>query len=429
MLNRKMRVAGVAALCAIALGCQKASPTRPSGVDTASAEAASVTDARTGATIIAARASSPASGAQISWVAQPITLSVTNGVTTGSAPLTYNFEVSTDSAFGKLTQSKTGVVAGAGTTSVALDKLAGSTTYYWRVQVKPANGTGPYSAVRSFVVGPEIILGAPTPVSPVNGANAFTPAQLVARNIPRSGPVGPLTYTFQIASDSNFSDVLFNQDVAEQGGGGDAQTTAVANGVALVGGRTYFWRYKVTDARNGIATAYSAGTTFVAQSFNFATAKIWDSPPDVGVWPETTKITSIEFTGNAMRVDFDRREGPNRWPDQIPPGFQGPLQYTLGMCRYLEGGWHCSGVVEFWYGRDLNDTAPPSRFWREWWYDSARWGVLGVYPPQEGETVGVFVGSGDLRGRTWTRATCPGVCERSNVAFVPFTTGGASYSY
>ena len=40
MLNRNMRVATVAALCALALGCEKASPTRPSGVDTASGSAA-----------------------------------------------------------------------------------------------------------------------------------------------------------------------------------------------------------------------------------------------------------------------------------------------------------------------------------------------------------------------------------------------------
>ena len=43
--------------------------------------------------------------------------------------------------------------------------------------------------------------------------------------------------------------------------------------------------------------------------------------------------------------------------------------------------------------------------------------------------VGVFVGAGDLRGRTWTRATCPGICERSNIQFVPFTTGYAYYGY
>ena len=41
----------------------------------------------------------------------------------------------------------------------------------------------------------------------------------------------------------------------------------------------------------------------------------------------------------------------------------------------------------------------------------------------------VFVGAGDLRGRTWTRANCPGICERSNIQFVPFTTGYAYYGY
>ena len=428
MLNRKMRVAGVAALCASALGGQKASPTRPSGVDTASADAASVTDARTGATIIAARASSPASGAQISWVAQPISLTVTNAVTTGSSALTYNFEVSTDAAFGKLTQSKTGVVAGAGTTKVALDKLAGSTTYYWRVQANPPNGTGPYSSVRSFVVGPEIILGTPAVVSPANGENSFTPTRLTAQKIARSGPVGDLTYSFQIASDSNFADVLYAQDIVEIGGP-DGRTGVTANNLALVGGRTYFWRFKVTDTKNGISTAYSSPATFVAQTFNFATATMWDNPKDVGSWPETSRITSIKFTGSAMEVDFDRREGANRWPDVTPPGWNGDLQYTLGMCRNVAGGWHCSAVVQFWYGRALDSTAPPSRFWREWWYDSLRWGPLASNPPQEGEMVGVFVGSGDLRGRDFSRASCPRVCERTNVVFVPFTSGGASYSY
>jgi hypothetical protein len=99
------------------------------------------------------------------------------------------------------------------------------------------------------------------------------------------------------------------------------------------------------------------------------------------------------------------------------------------MCRFVAGGWNCSGVVEFWYGRSLDDSAPPSRFWREWWYDGARWGPLATNPPQEGDMVGVFVGAGDLRGRKWTLADCPQICERSNVAFVPFTTGYAYYGF
>ena len=335
MLNGTMRVAGVALLCGLAVGCQKASPTRPSGVDTASVSAASVTDARTGVTIIAARPASPANNAAIAWALQPITLSVTNGVTSNSSALTYTFEVSTDPAFAKIDYSKGGVAGGTGTTSVALDKLAGAKTYYWRVQVNPASGTGPYSTIRAFVVGPEVTLGTPNLASPINSAQAFSPVGLTITNIARTGPAGAIVYTVDVARDSGFGSIVYNVDTAE---GGNGQTVVTVPSGSLQSGVTYFWRAKAADATNKITTPYSATASFVSQSFNFATAKIWDSPPDIAVWPEAARITRIDFTGNAMLVDFDRRDGPNRWPDQVPPGFQGPLEYTLGMCRFIEGG-------------------------------------------------------------------------------------------
>jgi hypothetical protein len=43
--------------------------------------------------------------------------------------------------------------------------------------------------------------------------------------------------------------------------------------------------------------------------------------------------------------------------------------------------------------------------------------------------VGFFVGSVDLRFRGYTRATCPNVCERSNVQMVPYTEGYALYQF
>ena len=62
----------------------------------------------------------------------------------------------------------------------------------------------------------------------------------------------------------------------------------------------------------------------------------------------------------------------------------------------------------------------------EWFYDPARWGPdLTSYQPRDGELVGIFVGSGNLRdGNNITRVTCPAVCERSNVALIPWSTGG-----
>lgn len=428
MRLKSLTVWSALAILATTTACEKASPTRPTDVGGASAAVESVTDARTGATIIAARPASPANQATIRWTDQPITLSVTNGITTGSAPLTYTFQLAGDAAFASVIQQRENVAPGTGTTSVQLDRLAGSRTYYWRVQANTSSGAGPYSQVRRLDVGPEVVLNTPVLASPINGAQAFSPLSLSINNIGRSGPAGAITYRVEVAADSGFGNILFSTDSLEQGGAG-GQTTVTASVSGLTNGSTYYWRARATDAANGISTAF-ASTSFVAQSFNFASATIWDNPKDVGRWPIGAKITYIEFTGFSMRVDFDRRTGANRWPDVTPPGWSGSLQYTLGLCRNIGGQWHCSAVVQFWAGRDLDSSAEPSRFWREWWYDGARWGALadGV-GPREGETVGVWVGAGDLRGRDFNQATCPRVCEVSNVVMVPFTAGYAKYEF
>jgi hypothetical protein len=429
-----MRLKSVPVWSALALlvataACEKASPTRPSDVDSASAAAETVTDARTGVTIVAARPAAPVANAQIPFAQQPITLSVANGVSTGSSGLTYIFEVATDPGFTQRAFARDNVPPGDGTTSVAVDRLAGARTYYWRVQSNSASGSGggPYSAVRSFTIGPEVILGTPVLSSPINGASAFSPLTLTINNIPRSGPAGAISYHVEVASNDAFGNVIFATDAAEQGG---AQTTVTAAVSGLSDGGTYFWRARATDTGNNIVTPYSSAGSFRAQSFNIQTAKFWDNPADAGTWPVGTRITYIEFTGSSMRVDFDRRDGADRWPDVVPPGWVGALQYTLGLCRFIGGTWNCSAVVQFWHGRSLDDTAPPSRFWREWWYDGARWGPLAdLQGPAEGELIGVFVAAGDLRQRQFSRASCPRVCEISNIAMVPFTTGYAKYEF
>lgn len=415
------------AIIATTTACEKASPTRPTDVDTASAAAASVTDARTGATIIAARPSAPAANADIRYADQPITLSVLNATTTGSSALTYTFEVAGDAEFSRLDFTRADVPAGTGTTSVNVDKLGGSRSYFWRVRANSGSGAGPYSAVRSFNIGPEVVLSTPVLSAPVDDARASSPLSLVVNNIGREGPAGPITYTVQVASDPGFGNVLFTGDGAENTG---ASTTAVIAQVSgLVEGATYYWRASATDVANGITTPFSATTSFIAQSLSLATSRIWDNPIDLGSWPVTARITSVEFSPRGMAVDFDRRTGANRWPDVTPPGWSGGIQYNLGICLNIGGQWNCSAVVEFWYGRDLNDTGPPGVFWYEWWYEPARWGPMVYYRPRQGETIGVFAAAGSVRHRKFTRSTCPRVCEVTNVALVPWTTGSARYQF
>jgi hypothetical protein len=414
---------GAIIVAALVAGCEKASPTRPTGVDSASGKAESMTDARTGATLIAAQPVTPGPNAQVNFGSQPLTLTVSNGTTTGSSPLVYTFEVATDAGFADKVFSRGNVAqGGGGRTALAIDRLAGSKTYYWRVGSSIATGPGPTSAVRSFTIGPEIILQTPVPTSPAQGATSFAPYTLTVNNIQRSGPVGQVRYEFQLSNADNFGNLISSVIVDEQAG----QTSATTN-ANLTSNATYFWRVRAFDAANNVTTPFSAASPFTAQSFSIARAIFHDNPADVGMWPQGAKITSVEFTGNSFRVDFDRRTGASRWPD-VPFG-SGDIQYTLGMCVNLAGQWHCSAVVQFWYGRDLDASAPPSHVGFEWFYDPGRWGPMVGYQPSEGETVGIFVAAGDLRNNHYSLATCPRVCEVSNVVLLPFTNGYAAYSY
>jgi hypothetical protein len=142
-------------------------------------------------------------------------------------------------------------------------------------------------------------------------------------------------------------------------------------------------------------------------------ATMYDNDPGVPFWPVTTSITSVVFTPGAMLVDFDRRTGPNMWPES-----DFGVQYTLGICLNIANHWDCSGVVQFWTGRDLEASGIPSEFALTWFYNS-RWGPMQGYQPQPGEMVGIFVGQGNLRGNGFSSLK-----ERSNVVMVPF---GGSY--
>src|SRR5262245_5191909 len=65
----------------------------------------------------------------------------------------------------------------------------------------------------------------------------------------------------------------------------------------------------------------------------------WVAGPDIASFTSTTKITHIDLGLNGVEVQFDKRQGPNRWPDNTTPGWQGPLQYSLGVVIQVNGQW------------------------------------------------------------------------------------------
>ncbi len=148
---------------------------------------------------------------------------------------------------------------------------------------------------------------------------------------------------------------------------------------------------------------------------------LYSNPPDLADWPVTTMLTEVDFTNDGVALSFSKKEGADRWPDVVPPGWSGPLQYTIGMVECINGQWYGSAVIEVWYDLPaaggnvaLNDQVAVN-----WYYDANRWGLLAGRQPATGETIGIFVAAGNLRNITSDDPAQSPVMERSNVVLVP----------
>ncbi len=388
--------AGVLAVTTGLYACSSSNPTRPS------------------MSFGAPLAQQPANGVIYNFNQQPLTLTITNSVRTGSDPVTYSLEVASDSGFSNKVFTRDSIAEGSGgTTSVQINMLTGNSNYYWRWRAVVSGIAGEASLTQGFFVRPNIVLNPPQAATPANGGVASGPRPIfTVTNSTRSGQPGPVTYKFQVSTSSAFSTLLASASVAEQGGA----TTSWTPSVDIPAG-ALFWRARARDLTNSVNSDFGGATSFTVQLFDFKQAVIWNNPPDLGSWAQTANITLIDVSSGRVVVDFDKRDGPDRWPDV---GFgDGPLEYTLGMCINLSGKWNCSAAIQFWNGRDLSEGGDADGIARDWFYD-ARWGAMTGHQPAPGEVVGIFVAAGNLRdsGNVITK-------ERSNVVFLPW---GTTYS-
>jgi hypothetical protein len=416
-MTKSVCILGICAL-ASAAACTKNSPTRPA--DVATADTAAVTaDAKVGVSLTTPQLLTPANGQRFKFAEQPLTLTVKNAVSSASGR-TYTFEVASDAGFGSIVFSRDNVAEGSGQTSVKVDKLAGNKDYFWRARAVSSGVNGLNSPGRTFNVGPEVVIQAPVQISPAQNGTLNGNGALVTQNASRTGPAGQIFYKFDVSDSSSFSNIVFTSTTAEQAG----SQTSVTMTAQLANNGTYYWRVQANDPTNGVTGPYSSVFSFKFVPFDMREATIQSSPADLGSWPETAKVTYVNLAPDGIQVDFDRRDGPDRWPDE--PFGSGSIEYTLGMCLNITGHWYCSAVVQFWYGRDLSSGGRPDEVSFNWFYDPARWGPMTGYQPSRGETVGFFVGAGNLRGRTdpgYVR--CPRICERSNVVLVPWSEDGS----
>lgn len=236
--------AGVAAGCATEKSANPLSP--------------SVAGPIPGVGISAPSVVTPSVGSKIKDTDQPITLTIGNSTTNGVRPLSYHFQLASDSGFKHKLFDRAGISPGSGGhTSVKLsDSLASGDTYYWRARAEDGANSSNYSGTFSFSVYTPVVLGAPGPISPINGeAVASTSATLTFSNASHSGPAGHISYTVEYSTSSGFGGAK-TVHKSEQSG----QTSVSVSG--LNAADTYYWRVRATDPGSDTTGPWSSTASF-----------------------------------------------------------------------------------------------------------------------------------------------------------------------
>ena len=377
----------------------------------------------------------PSGGQKIAVDKQPITLTVQNAATSGVRPLTYVFEIATDAAFSNKVFSRDKIPPGdGGQTSLRLpDALATGHTYYWHALAQDGANTGAFTPTTSFDVFTPIVIDAPVLVAPAeNSTTSGVRPKFTLTDAARSGPVGAISYSIEVATDFGFTNKAAAWTAPEQ-----PTQTVLELTADLAYNQVYYWHVRAFDPTTAgpwartIAFATPAQPVVVTppptpgpgpgDALNLGLATIENSPRDVASWPATATITQLDLGNNGAHVEFTKRDGPGSWPD-VPFG-TGNLEYTLWIVLNINGNLYASGCIQFWRGLDRNGGAP-AYYSQNWYFDPGRWGPMAGYQPANGEAVGFLVTAGDARNNGLSI-----VKERSNVVVVPFPTGGGVFGF
>jgi hypothetical protein len=227
-----------------------------------------------GVEITAPKPLEPAAEAQVLDNKQPITLMLENAGSNGQRPLSYLVEVASDANFATKVFTKAGVTPGdGGRTSVRIpDKLKTDRTYFWHARAQDGANTGPFSPAVKFSIVTPAALGAPSLVSPVNGAKqtVATP-EFRLKNASRNGHVGTVSYSLQVSTNESFTGLLAIWTFLEEGG----SDTTFRAAAPLPADVTIYWRVRGSD---GVVTGAWSST----QYFKSADAAAPAPDPDPG---------------------------------------------------------------------------------------------------------------------------------------------------
>ena len=388
-----------------------------------------------GINITAPGVMTPSAGTRIAVDKQPITLTVNNASTNGVRPLNYMFEVAIDANFTNKVFTRDGIAPGDGQTSIKLpDPLATGRTYYWHARAQDGANIGAFTASINFDVFTPIVIQAPGLVAPApnSTADSIHPTFVISP-APRSGPVGTISYLIEVSDSANFANKIAVWTKTEQSSTAN-NSFPIPNDLKY--STVYYWHARASDpTTTGPFSGTSAfvtpdapvvaptppvggggGACAASDQMTLGTAHVYNSPPDIASWAATGCITRLTMSSSAgLSFDFTT---VNSWPDVVPPGWDGPLLYTVWAVVNQGGTWNTSGFIQMWRGRGSTGAPILAEFARNWAYD-ARWGPMAGYQPHAGEQMGFFLSAGNARGVT----TVTSLRERTNVVVVPLPPG------
>lgn len=394
---------------AILLACGSGTPTQPSSVSGGSAAVSG------SASVTTPQPVQPADRAQIANGSQPVSLVIKNATVTGTGATTYTFEVASDSGFTTKVQTKADVAEGSGgQTSVTLDTLTPAATYYWHARAQRSGTTGVFGATRSFSIGAAVTIATPVPVAPADGAQTAQRPSFTVNDAAHTGPVGAITYRFDIATDAGFQTIVMSTTVAET----QNQTTFTPTS-DLGSNQTYYWRVTALDQSNAAASAPSAAlkfTTSEAIDLSKVIVSYADAPTDIASWKQTAQIQVVEQDGSAaangiMCISFTTSD---YWPSV---GFFGDASVPV-----YANQWYFANIGGQWYGgpgeylrSDRSSFCKTGQGTNSIGPDGGWTGPMRSWAPKVGELVGYMI-STPARNYSGMHT----INERSNIVVQPW---------
>ncbi len=184
-------------------------------------------------------------------------LTVNNAADPDGDPLTYDFEVFTDSLLTNLFVSTTGVASGSGTTSWTVSTpLTEDQQFFWRSRAFDGYQYTPYSSARSFYVNAvdqaPNSFGLTMPAD--SSAMVGTSPTFVWHTTTDPDPGDAVTYTLWVSEDSTFATYTEAANLTD---------TTHTFGTALNDPGHYYWRVKAVDL--------ASTSTWSSETFDFYT--------------------------------------------------------------------------------------------------------------------------------------------------------------